>query len=538
MTKYLCIICCSTVFICTDGHFPLGEKLCIGWATMDVLMCTASIWHMATISVDRYCSIRFPLRYRRTKSPLFVVVKIAFVWVVSVGICSSLAVTGLINPSSVYHGGQCAPAVTEFVIYGSIVAFYVPLLVMFVTYALTVKTLSRNNRTIATTRKHTSAVFHVERPPRPIIRSITISSVSNGENHRQSLTASPSTNSKVVTKSQISITEPDMAGVLGKCTEAYAIGNQTNSYRDDGKGLHGALSMPELISIVGSLPPVHYTASQPALVVRAATSSKNTNDNMQYDDDTDNDNDAGKQGRSTDVIATARALDDDDTRRPLTDTCCRNRANVTSVVVDSELRHNSTTSSTVNSYCASHVDDETRHNGDADDDVTSRRHRTSSETVNNATPSTASTPVPLHTCIVPNKVTAWSCNMNCQMRGQSSMFGNSKHTKRKATRVLGVMFVVFVVMWTPFFLLNVLSAVCPDCVQSVAPSVWTVLVWLGWVSSFANPIIYTSFSPAFRAAFKRLLTCRRLHVAKRQQHQQHQQLWVVHRHRQSSTSSS
>jgi len=128
-------------------------------------------------------------------------------------------------------------------------------------------------------------------------------------------------------------------------------------------------------------------------------------------------------------------------------------------------------------------------------------------------------------------------------RMQSLMSGNSKHTKRKATRVLGVMFIVFVVLWTPFFLLNVLSAVCPDCVQSVAPSVWTVLVWLGWVSSLANPIIYTSFSPAFRAAFKRLLTCRGLHddsvsVAKRQQQQQQQQLWTMHRRRQSSTSSS
>ena len=282
---------------------------------MDVLMCTASIWHMATISVDRYCSIRFPLRYRRTKSPLFVVVKIAFVWVVSVGICSSLAVTGLINPSSVYHGGQCAPAVTEFVIYGSIVAFYVPLLVMFVTYALTVKTLSRNNKTIAT-RKHSSAVLHVARLPRPIIRSITISSFSNEGNHRESLTASHSTNSKGVTKSQISITEPDFAGVLGKCTKAYAIGDQIN-YRDDGKGLHGALSMPELmlvrqISIVGSLPSVYYTASQRALVVGATTSSKNTNKKKRYDDNIDNDNDAERQRRSTDVIATARALDDDD----------------------------------------------------------------------------------------------------------------------------------------------------------------------------------------------------------------------------------
>jgi len=117
--------------------------MCIVWATMDVLMCTASIWHMATISVNRYCSFRFPLRYRRTQTPVFVVAKIAFVWIVSIGICSPLAIAGFVNPQNVYRDGQCAPAVPEFVIYGSIFAFYVPLLLMLVTYALTTRLLRR-----------------------------------------------------------------------------------------------------------------------------------------------------------------------------------------------------------------------------------------------------------------------------------------------------------------------------------------------------------------------------------------------------------
>ena len=104
------------------------------------------------------------------------------------------------------------------------------------------------------------------------------------------------------------------------------------------------------------------------------------------------------------------------------------------------------------------------------------------------------------------------------------MSGNTQRAKakRKATRVLGVMFLVFVVLWTPFFVLNLLSAVCPRCVQSVAPTVWTALVWLGWVSSLANPIIYTAFSSAFRSAFRRLLTCRGRRgasLAKRRQQQ-------------------
>jgi len=57
------------------------------------------------------------------------------------GICSPLAVAGFINPLNVYRAGECAPAVSEFVIYGSIFAFFVPLVLMLVSYALTVPVL-------------------------------------------------------------------------------------------------------------------------------------------------------------------------------------------------------------------------------------------------------------------------------------------------------------------------------------------------------------------------------------------------------------
>ena len=145
------------------------------------------------------------------------------------------------------------------------------------------------------------------------------------------------------------------------------------------------------------------------------------------------------------------------------------------------------------------------------DDSSLRRHETSIEEVR------SSKPARRHTS--PDEMTKDRQNLATAAAVQAVSPGR---TKRKATRVLGVMFVVFVVLWTPFFMLNLLSAACPGGVRSVDPSVWTVLVWLGWISSLANPIIYTSFSPAFRAAFRRLLTCqgrRGLSTAKRRQQQ-------------------
>lgn len=78
-------------------------------------------------------------------------------------------------------------------------------------------------------------------------------------------------------------------------------------------------------------------------------------------------------------------------------------------------------------------------------------------------------------------------------------------TEQKASKVLGIVFSTFVLCWTPFFILNILFAVCPEC--PVPDNVVHVCLWLGYVSSTINPIIYTIFNRTFRTAFARLLCC-------------------------------
>jgi len=95
---------------------------------------------MSTMSLDRYCTLRYPISYGRSRTRTSVGLKIAFVWVVSTAICAALAIAGFADYSNVYDvEGQCVPAVKEFILYGSVVAFYVPLLIMIVTYVLTVR---------------------------------------------------------------------------------------------------------------------------------------------------------------------------------------------------------------------------------------------------------------------------------------------------------------------------------------------------------------------------------------------------------------
>ncbi|XP_046393672.1 alpha-1D adrenergic receptor [Ischnura elegans] len=84
-------------------------------------------------------------------------------------------------------------------------------------------------------------------------------------------------------------------------------------------------------------------------------------------------------------------------------------------------------------------------------------------------------------------------------------------TEQKASKVLGLVFSTFVLCWAPFFLLNVAMAVSPRDAHGNQDPIFNSLapltLWLGYVSSTINPLIYTAFNRTFRAAFVRLLKC-------------------------------
>ncbi|CAF1564874.1 unnamed protein product [Rotaria magnacalcarata] len=123
------------------GHFPLPHYACVIFATMDVLCCTSSIWHMSTMSMDRYFTIRFPFRYGRNKTRRIMFLKIIVVWTVSAAISSPVFILGIIDKKNVLSDGVCAPNNPPFKIYGSIFAFYIPFIIMITTYALTMRSL-------------------------------------------------------------------------------------------------------------------------------------------------------------------------------------------------------------------------------------------------------------------------------------------------------------------------------------------------------------------------------------------------------------
>uniref|UniRef100_A0A1I8GEK6 G_PROTEIN_RECEP_F1_2 domain-containing protein n=1 Tax=Macrostomum lignano TaxID=282301 RepID=A0A1I8GEK6_9PLAT len=73
--------------------------------------------------------------------------------------------------------------------------------------------------------------------------------------------------------------------------------------------------------------------------------------------------------------------------------------------------------------------------------------------------------------------------------------------ERRALRTLGIIMGIFILCWLPFFLVYLAGA------WGYAPEkrLFRLFVWLGYVNSALNPVIYTVFNADFRRAFARLL---------------------------------
>ncbi|XP_023797119.1 D(2) dopamine receptor [Cyanistes caeruleus] len=135
----------------------LVATLCMPWVvylegialvTLDVMMCTASILNLCAISIDRYTAVAMPMLYNtRYSSKRRVTVMIAVVWVLSFAISCPL-LFGLNNTDE----KECIIGNPAFVVYSSIVSFYVPFIVTLLVYVQIYIVLRRRRKRVSTKR--------------------------------------------------------------------------------------------------------------------------------------------------------------------------------------------------------------------------------------------------------------------------------------------------------------------------------------------------------------------------------------------------
>nr|XP_032828017.1 5-hydroxytryptamine receptor 2B-like [Petromyzon marinus]XP_032828018.1 5-hydroxytryptamine receptor 2B-like [Petromyzon marinus] len=298
----------SVINILYNMRWPLPCEMCPVWVFLDVLFSTASIMHLCAISLDRYIAIKRPIQHSRFNSRSKTLLKITAVWAISIGIASPIPVLGLQDQQHVFVNGACILNIQNFIIYGSVVSFFLPLLIMVVIYVLTIRLLRGQVGLMEVSRGSSS------------VSAVTSASTRRGSEHQRVIFRHKETLERLPT-----------------------------------------LLDGERLSAVG--------------------------------------------GAAAAVAASMGTL-----RR------------------------------------------------------TQAAHSRSAQALSN---------------------------------------------ERRASKVLGIVFTLFLVMWCPFFVTNVTSALCPESLCSVEAmaKLMDIFVWVGYVSSGVNPLVYTLFNQTYRQAFRRYVAC-------------------------------
>nr|XP_025122665.1 D(2) dopamine receptor isoform X2 [Bubalus bubalis] len=136
------------VYLEVVGEWRFSRIHCDIFVTLDVMMCTASILNLCAISIDRYTAVAMPMLYNtRYSSKRRVTVMIAIVWVLSFTISCPM-LFGLNNTDQ----NECIIANPAFVVYSSIVSFYVPFIVTLLVYIKIYIVLRRRRKRVNTKR--------------------------------------------------------------------------------------------------------------------------------------------------------------------------------------------------------------------------------------------------------------------------------------------------------------------------------------------------------------------------------------------------
>uniref|UniRef100_A0A3Q2Z946 D(1B) dopamine receptor n=1 Tax=Kryptolebias marmoratus TaxID=37003 RepID=A0A3Q2Z946_KRYMA len=123
------------------GFWPFGS-FCKTWLSCDIMCSTASILNLCVISVDRYWAISSPFCYERSMSKRVAFVMIGVTWTVSVVISFvpvqldwHRAGIGDADRLAAPRDGSCDSSLSRtYAISSSLISFYIPVLIMIVTY--------------------------------------------------------------------------------------------------------------------------------------------------------------------------------------------------------------------------------------------------------------------------------------------------------------------------------------------------------------------------------------------------------------------
>lgn len=630
------------------GYFPLPAIYCLAWSLLDILFCTASIMHLCTLSIDRFLSLSYPMRFGRNKSRRRVLVKLLPVWLLSLGQCVPLCVLYFGGEAPVLENGVCAVQQPLFQLIGSIVCFYIPLCIMLLMYFLTVRLLNNKQKnhlrhgecsenllnksstkgsagkdkrtsilSICSQWKYKKDKYLTSKPsnslktqeserPRDFSETTSIQPRNIPETSRASMYEVPS-NSCLTDNELKNYTQlRSDAKIINSNKNDFIVAAETGKTTKVGRNrdLKRSQSYLQAISVDAyKCLVVQRSITSVSLSLNRAESLIESKNDLEYRHLT-----CSSSSRSSSAVTVCLAKTSSENMAKAPSVSCTIKAlddkspplrpngsaiNTNTAVFSKTENGNESSGSELNSIEQTHITNNDafilqnmRHQRrsidcEADSSVSciesdqnaietviensSQFHTLKGsrvtplpkqdvtaiqscpitkitesvvEAVNVNQPSGTSAIYRSQSLVQPgtenvDSARPWSngsgsrlkrvsvvwrgrgARLQMNVRGRRSHTGSNSRTKsslraeQKATKVLGVIFFTFVLLWSPFFTINVLVSLCEDCRHYITGNVVNFVTWLGYVSSLVNPFFYTFFNRTFREAFKKILFCQR-----------------------------
>lgn len=540
------------------GHWQFGAVFCNMWLTFDILMCTASILNLCAIAGDRFFAIHDPINYAQKRTLRRVLSVIVIVWTAS----AVISIPPLFgwnnsspNSSSLYDEINRSCQLTDepgFVLYSASGSFYIPLVIMAFLYAKIYratrerlrKRSSASSVQLKSERRRTRNLGDSPNPealPSPNHNG-SIQLVKMCNDRAEKINGGPENVNGGAEKNVEGFGKP-LEGGKGVDDKDRTAKEQT---RGENRGTGTSFSDPkERLKPNGgavTAGSIRHSASD-SIYKRACDSIKSDNNIAANSSDTAHRSPEPQRGNN---CGTGVGTHNTHNGNAAFGDCKGNVGDVKEAAANGndtlEDGSNKAETQTKGETLRLSGDDALDlpvtepqwSNGSATKKTRNKRTKNSLK-ISSSMPRRCSRPLVIVSIM--NRPTRaqsenWtkaethlrptlpsrSFRFTTQSSSPDSVTGNSRLSQilenrqkislskeRRAARTMAIVMGAFVLCWLPFFLMYVIFPFCESCRATTDRRVKNFIVWLGYINSALNPVIYTVFNIDFRRAFKSLL---------------------------------
>ena len=494
-----------------DGRWAFGGVVCHVWLTADILTCTASILNLCAIALDRYRAIHDPIGYAQRRTIGRVLATVAVVWATSV-VISVPPLVGW-NTDGLYDASTRRCQLTDdrgFVLYSAAGSFYIPLGLMTFVYVKIYLATRRRIRARADNRRVAAAATSAS-------GAVTTRAIlERREDHVQMRLQRPKLLLEV--PSMESLTNDDADCNDGKPRSAAA-----SAASSDVMCRRQSETVIDTVFTLDQPPRTDFTKTLSQQTADVSTLSSFNLHSPEVDVSL-----RLKHWRSADVVR-AENMSDDLYTSDFQGTTCREVTEFTTGRPEVEITDVKLDCADIKAVCRlPTLSAEVKDNASTElkvrssPNVSAKKRRYSAENCPTRRISKSRLLEPskwtsmVFTAVGRAQSTTGNDNSSVRqsVSGESQVVGRVRAEKqrqaavkeKRVARTMAVIMAAFVVCWLPFFVVYVLLPFCRDaCSETVGERFITFIVWLGYVNSTINPVIYTVFNVDFRRAFKSLL---------------------------------